>query len=141
LDLGVVTKEVAGLPVGGVDEGLGDAFVGPVVGAAQVLPVAGLDAVEAEEAPVGVRELLDQSLLGGVGGIVGFEHAGSELFVIVVVLVREDGLFGSEAVAEGVHAGLGFSLAGFGAGGFEGVPAVGLDLFFGWHGGGVLSPQ
>ena len=68
LDLRVIAEERACLPFGGVDESFGDAFVGPVVGAAQVLPVAGLDAVEAEEAPVGVREFLDQGLLGGVGG-------------------------------------------------------------------------
>ena len=37
LDLGVVAEGIAGLPVGGLDESLGNAFVGAVIRAAQVV--------------------------------------------------------------------------------------------------------
>ncbi len=43
----------------------------------------------------------------------------------------DDDVFGEQAVLEGVAGGAGFSVGGFRAGGFLGVPPVGTALFFG----------
>ena len=93
----------------------------------------GLDAGEALEAPLRGGHLVDQEgFQRALGLVLGFE-GGEELEVLGAVLDGEDDLAGEQAVAEGVEAGAGLAVGGFGPGGMPGVFAVGVDLALGRH--------
>ncbi|MBI1895687.1 MAG: hypothetical protein HYS04_03990, partial [Acidobacteria bacterium] len=77
---------------------------------------AGLDVGDAEFAPGGEGEVVDQDLGGGGGGAVLIEESVAQGFIERGVLAGDDGAFGGEAVAEGVEARGGFALEGAGAG-------------------------
>ncbi len=94
----------------------------------------GFGFVAALDVPGGLGELLEEDLFeGGRGG--EFDLKGDQECVELFFLALEDDEpFGVEPVKEGVAGGVGFAFGGFGAGGFEGVIAIGADLGFGGHG-------
>jgi len=89
---------------------------------------AGLGAGEAVQAPLGDGEVADEGLLQVADGLAvfieGFQH-GDEVFVFFVV---EDDVLGEQAMFQGIEARTGLAFGCFGAGAFEGVPAVCFDL-------------
>ena len=99
----------------------------------RVLEVAGFDAGEAGEAPLGVGYAGEEELLDGALGVVLGGEGVLEGLEILLVLDGEGGVLGEEAVAEGVEAGAGLAVRGTRAGAFLGVPAVGFDLVFSCH--------
>jgi len=101
------------------------------------LEEAGFHGADAGEAPGGHDDLVDQEGFQGAGGLKLFLEGGLELVELLAVLDGNDGALGGEAVLGGVAAGGGLALGGFGAGGLEGVAAIGFDLFLGCHGAGV----
>jgi len=130
-------------PAGGIDavlefgEGLGIAtnglaegeLLGVVVDAlVLVLPGLGFGGIEAAEGPFAADEVVDVGAGdwggGAVVGVVGFD----ELFEVGEFLGGEDEGLGVEAGFEGIHGGCGLACDGGGAGGFEGVTAVGFYL-------------
>ena len=109
---------------------LGLAFAGLFEG---VLEVAGFDAGEAGEAPLGVGHAREEALLGGALGLVLGGEGVLEGLELLLVLDGEGGVLGEEAVAEGVEAGAGLAFVGARADAFLSVAAVGFDLFLSWH--------
>ena len=87
----------------------------------------GFGDVDAAQAPSGVDDLLDEVCLDGALGQEVVVEIGLELVELVLVLAVGDGVFGGEAVAEGVHADASLALGGFGAGAFLSVAAIGID--------------
>ena len=94
-----------------------------------------LENANATETPGGADELFDQGLLGGRLGVVLGEEGLKHLFEWGVFFDVEDDMRGGEAVSEGVQADGGASFGSAGAGAVLSVPAIGVDLFFGGHGG------
>jgi hypothetical protein len=94
---------------------------------------AGLDDVDAAEAPGGGGDFLDEVFLDGALRLVVVAEVSLEVFVLVLVLAFDDGDLGGEAMAEGVPGDAGLALGGFGAGAFLSVAAVGVDLFLTGH--------
>ena len=94
-----------------------------------------LENAHATETPGGADELFEQGLLGGslrvVLGLEGLQH----LFEWGVFFDVKDDMGGSEAVGEGVQADGGASFGCTGPGAVLGVPAIGVDLLLGGHGG------
>ncbi|MBZ5592392.1 MAG: hypothetical protein LAP39_09155 [Acidobacteriia bacterium] len=147
LDPRLVTEEIFdGARIHGVvaeDEGqallFGQAGVfafefGVEVGEAEVKQ-AGFDAAHAREAPSRHDHLLDEQVFGGTGGVVlGFERF-EQLGELLVIFGGKDGSLGGEAVAKGIEADGGAAIGSAGAGGELGVPAVGVNLLLGGHGG------
>jgi hypothetical protein len=119
-----------------------------VVGHAGVLPFqfggkvaqakveqAGLDVAQACQAPGGHHHLMDQKILGGSDGLV-FGLKGLERFVeMLLIFAGEDGGFGGKTVAQGVEADGGAAFGSLRAGAELGVPAIGVNLLLGRHGG------
>jgi hypothetical protein len=109
---------------------LGLAFAGLLEGE---LEVAGFDAGETGEASLGVGHAGDQEFFdGALRTELGGERVEDGL-EIVLILDGEGGVLRQKAVAKGVEAGAGLAFVRARAGAFEGVPAVGFDLFLGCH--------
>jgi hypothetical protein len=89
---------------------------------------------EAAELPGGGDELAEEFLFEAGGGIDGFAELGFEPVEegLLVWGDLEDG--GGESVGAGVLGGGLFALGGAGAGGAEGIEAVGVDLELRTHG-------
>jgi hypothetical protein len=84
---------------------------------------------EEPDAPGGLGDLVDEE---GSGGAVGPEvvEEGDEGAVEFGLLLRgEDDLLGVQAVLQGVEADGGLALRRSGAGAFEGIAAIGIELF------------
>jgi hypothetical protein len=82
-----------------------------------------------------VNRVCGEELLG-VAGLVAVDGVGGEALVLVGGLDAEDGVAGGEGVADGVAGGLDFGFEGLGAGRYDGVGAVGSELFLSGHTGG-----
>jgi hypothetical protein len=147
LDAGFVTgQDGEGVGAAGVAvEDVGHAVVGSevlvllvdVFGVIHQVEIedAGFHAADAGEAPGGHDHLFDQEGFDGTDGLLGV-LVGLEQFVeLVFVLADDDGVLGSEPMFEGIEANGGLARRGVGAGGFEGIGAVGVNLFLGSHGG------
>ena len=93
-----------------------------------VFPELGFGAGEAALEPLGTDQGIDEAALAGVGGPVLFVVGGGEGFECGGVFAANDLRLGVDAGLERVHAGDGFALGRARAGGFPGVPAVGVDL-------------
>ena len=120
---------------GGIDEiGVGEIFVEALK---PVIPELGFDAAEAALGPLGGDEGVDEGELDGVGGMEVEYECGGEGFEFGGVFAGDDVRPGVNAGFEGVEGGGGFAFGGFGAGGFLGVAAVGVNLGFGRHGLGL----
>src|ERR1017187_6228508 len=100
-----------------------------------VLPRLGLGDVEAAEGPLAADEVVDETAGIGGGGAMVLVVVFNELFEVGKFLGREDEGFGVEAGFEGVHGGRGLACDRGGAGGFQGVAAVGFYLTERGHGG------
>jgi hypothetical protein len=74
-------------------------------------------------------------MFGGSGRVVLGLESFEQLAELLVIFGGEDGGLGGEAVAEGIEADGGAAYGSSGARGEPGVPAVGVDLFLGGHGG------
>jgi hypothetical protein len=116
--------------------GLGEIFVEAID---LVIPELGFDAAEAALDPFGGDEGVDERELGGIGGLVLIVKRGGEGFEVGGIFAGDDVGPGVDAGFEGVEGGGGFTLGSFGAGGFLGVAAVGVDL--GFSGMVVLSQE
>src|SRR5580704_14262562 len=95
-------------------------------------PGLGFHAAESAETQFTIDENIDETALGGVGGVEAFVVFGGELVESFGRFVEDDVGFGEDAVLKGVEAGFGFALGGAGSGGVLGVGAAGRGLFFGW---------
>jgi hypothetical protein len=94
---------------------------------------------EESDAPGGLGDLADE---GGPSGDVGLEILEEDIEVAVVfgLLFRgDDELLGVQAVLQGVEADGGLALRGSGAGAFERIAAIGVELFLGNHRGAPYS--
>jgi len=79
--------------------------------------------------------LLHEEILGGPGGLV-FGLESFERFVeVLLIFAGEDSGFGGETVAQGVEADGVAAFGTLGSGAPLGVPAIGIDLLLGGHGG------
>ncbi len=96
---------------------------------------AGFDAGHAAERPVGPGHLAEADILELVGGLVGGAEAVEEGLEFGGVLDGEDGVAGGDAAGAAVIGDFGFAFGGTGAGGAEGVAAIGVDLQLGRPGG------
>ena len=92
------------------------------------LEQAGFKGAEAGEAPGGHDDLLDQEVFDGADGLELVQEGLKGLIEEFGVLEVENGVLGGEAMFEGIEAGSGFALGGFGAGAALGVGAVGVGL-------------
>jgi hypothetical protein len=98
-----------------------------------LVPVAGLDADDAAEAPLGFGEGADEAVFDGALGLEsGFELA-DESEVVFGIFGGEDNVFGIEAVFDGVSGGGGLAPGGSGAGAALCVAPIGADLAIGCH--------
>jgi hypothetical protein len=132
LDVGVVFEV-------GVEGDVGGAVVvveGVVEGVGEH---AGFEAGGAEDGELGEGDALDGVDFLGVAGLVAGDGVGGEALELVGGFDAEDGVAGGEGVSDGVAGGLDFAFEGFGAGRFEGVGAVGSELFLSGHTGGLLA--
>jgi hypothetical protein len=105
-----------------------------VVGEAEI-EEAGFEAAAAVEAPLGHDDLVDEGGFEGAGGLEVVEEGVAEFVESIFVFVEDGGVFGGEAVLEGIKANGGLAYGGFGAGAELGVPAVGGALFASSHKG------
>ena len=92
---------------------------------------AGFDGAAAGEAPLGHDDLVDEGGLDGAGGLEVVEEGVEEFVEGLIVFAEDDGVFGGEAVFEGIEADGGLAFGGFGAGAELGVAAIGGALFAG----------
>ena len=76
-----------------------------------------------------------QGGFGGPDGLVVVLEGLLDFLEFGFPLGFNDGVLGGESVFEGIEAGGGLALGGFGAGTVLGVPAIGFDLQFGGHNG------
>ena len=99
----------------------------PGIQVAEIEP-GGFHGPEALEAPGVHNDLVEQESFGGPDGLIfGFE-GGEEIVELFFALAGENGVFGGEAVGEGVVADGGASFRRLRAGAFLGVAAVGVEL-------------
>jgi hypothetical protein len=94
---------------------------------------AGFDAAEADELPLGHDDLVDEGGFEGAVGLELFEEGDAEFVEIRFDFANDDGVFGGEAMLEGIEANGGLAFGGFGAGAQLGVAAIGGELFAGSH--------
>jgi hypothetical protein len=92
---------------------------------------AGFDAAAAGEAPLSYDHLVDEGGFEGTGGLEVVEEGVAEFVEGLLVFDENDGVFGDEAVFEGIEANGGFAFGGFGAGAELGIAAVGGALLAG----------
>ena len=126
----VVGELVLVLP-GGVAVGAFDVVAGAAVG---LVEEAGLGLGVAAELVAEEGNACDQHFFEGGLGVELVAEVLDEGGVGVVVGLGDEGLWGesgAEAVGDGVWGDAGFAFGGFGACGFEGVEAVGLELSWG----------
>jgi hypothetical protein len=96
---------------------------------------AGFDGAAAGEAPLGHDDLVDEGGFEGAGGLEVIEEGVEEFVEGLFVFAVDDGVFGGEAVFEGIEANGGLAFGGFGAGAELGIAAIGGALFAGCHKG------
>ena len=122
----------------GVDGAVGFFFVVILFvlegGFVEVVQEAFFDEAGALEAPLRGDELADHFGGGFVGGLVEVGIGVGQALEFVRVLAVQYVPFGGKAVEQGVRGAIAFSLLGFGAGGFPGIPLICGDLLFGRHG-------
>jgi hypothetical protein len=95
-----------------------------------------VEGAEAGEAPGGHDDLLDQEVFDGADGLEVVQKGVKGLVEEFRVLAVENGVLGGEAMFEGIEAGSGFAVLGFGASAALGVGTVRIDLFLRGHKGG-----
>jgi hypothetical protein len=145
LDAGFVTgQDGEGVGAAGVaQEDIGHAVLGrdalvlllDVFGVIEQAEIecASFHTANAGEAPGGHDHLFDQEGFDGTDGLLGVLVGLEQFLELVLVLADDDGVLGSEPMFEGIEANGGLAFGGLGAGGFEGVRAVGVNLFLGSH--------
>lgn len=89
---------------------------------------AGFHASETLEAPGVHNDLVEQEGLGGADGLIFGCEGGEEIVELFLAFAGENGVFGGEAVGEGVVADGGASFRRLRAGAFLGIAAVGFEL-------------
>ena len=89
----------------------------------------------AGKAPGGHDHLLDEEGFDGIERLEMVQVGIEEFVELALVLARDDCVPGGESMFEGIEAGGGLALGGFGTGAVLGVPAIGFDLQFGGHDG------
>jgi hypothetical protein len=118
---------------GGVDKiGVREVFVQALY---LIIPELGFDAAEAALNPLGGDEGVDEGEFGGAGRLIVVVECGGEGFEFGGIFAGDDMGPGVDAGFQGVEGRGGFAFGGFGASGFLGVQAVGVDLGFsrpGW---------
>jgi hypothetical protein len=98
----------------------------------EVLPVdAGFHGEDAVEAPLIGGDAQDQFLFAIADGAEAVEVIVEEGEEVFGILVQQDVFVGTQAAEEAIAAGCGLAFGGAWAGGFLGVPAVGVDLCLG----------
>jgi hypothetical protein len=123
--------EGGGVVGGGISEGQLLVFVeGHVV---LVGPHFGFGAVEAAEKPLAADEVVEEATGFGGGGMVELVILVDEELEVGAFLVGEEEGFGVESGFEGVHGRGGLTCDRGGAGGFQGVAAVGFNLAASGH--------
>jgi hypothetical protein len=91
------------------------------------------DVPQTAEAPFGYGQDLDESLLGGVLGLVIVLEIGQDLAEVFEAFRAEDYAAGQHAVADAIFGAAGFALRSDWARRFERVDAIGGDLFVSCH--------
>jgi hypothetical protein len=104
----------------------------PVFGDAMI-EEAGFDIAEADQAPLGHDDLLDEGDFDGAVGLEVILELPAQLVEILDFFGCDDGVFGGESVFEGIAANGGLAFGGFGAGAELGIPAIGGALLAGGH--------
>ena len=99
-----------------------------------IIPELGFDAAEAALDPLGGDEGIDESKLGGIGGLVVLVELAGQGFELGGVFAGDDVGPGVDAGFQGVERRGGFAFGRRWAGGFLGVEAIGVDLGFSGHG-------
>ncbi len=89
---------------------------------------AGFEFAKAAHAPEVLGQFIDEDFFSGVGGLVFVAKSSAEVIELGGILIREDELFGIEAVAEGVLGRADFAMDGSGSGGMLGVGAIAFSL-------------
>src|SRR6202035_2525484 len=94
---------------------------------------AGFETGDAEHGLLGQGDPLDGEQLLGVDGLVNGNQIGAEVVDFLEVFEADDGeVRGGEAVLAGVVCGAGLAVGGAGAGGLNGIGAIGGELFGGY---------
>lgn len=95
---------------------------------------AGFRFAKAAHAPEVLGQFIDEDLFGGAGGLVFTAKSRAEVVELGRILIREDELFGVQAVTEGVLGRADFAVDGFGSGGMLGIGAIacGVVIWLGW---------
>jgi hypothetical protein len=94
----------------------------------------GFEFATAGEAPLGGDDLADEGGFEGADGLEVVEEGVAEIVEGLFVFAEDHGVFGAEAVFEGIEADGGLAFGGFGAGAELGIAAIGGDLLAGSHG-------
>ena len=97
---------------------------------------AGFERAGVVETPAVFGDQMGELLFERIFGVEGCDEGLAEMVVGLAVFRGHEGELAGEVVADGVDAGTAFAFGGFGAGGMEGVVAIGVELFFGDHGFG-----
>jgi hypothetical protein len=87
------------------------------------------------EAPGGHDHLLDEEIFGGADGLVFGLESFEGLVELLLAFAGEDGGFSGKTVAESIEADGGAAFGGLRAGAQLSVPAIGVNLLLGGHGG------
>jgi len=95
----------------------------------------GFHAADAAKAPGGNDDLLDEEGFDGADGLVMLFVGLADDVELFPVFEGENGVLSGESMLEGIEPDGGLTLGGLGAGGFEGIGAVGVDLFLRRHRG------
>ncbi len=133
LDAGLVAAE--GIEGSGGDTGTPAEDVGQFLVVVEAdFEIAGFEFATYGEAPLGHGDLVDEGGFQGADGLEVVEDGVAEFVEGFLVFEGDDGVFGDEAVFEGVEASGGLAFGGFGAGAALRVAAIGGNLFFGCHG-------
>ena len=94
---------------------------------------ASFDPAEAAELPVGGGEAIDQTVFRKGARPEGVAESLDKGGLGLGIFAVDDIEFGVDTGFEGIAAGNGFAFRGARAGGFQGIAAVRLELFFGCH--------
>ena len=94
-----------------------------------------LENANAAETPRGADELLDKGMFGRSLRVEFALEGLQELFEGCVLFGIEDDIGGGEAMGNGIQADGGAPFGCAGASAFFSVPAIGVDLLLGGHGG------
>ena len=96
-------------------------------------PEFGLGVAEAANGPVDEDEGVDEEALFGGGGVPALEVLVGEGLEVAGIFAGDDFAFGVDAGFEGIEGGFGLAGFGAGAGGFECVAPIGVELCLGTH--------